>query len=62
MPIDVSFKTDVTENNCTLKTSDDQNYINLEGDTLQGDLNLNNNKITNVGNPTGEKDCTTKVM
>ena len=61
MPIDISFKTDITENNYTLKTYNDQNYINVEEDTLQGDLNLNNNKIANVGNLTNEKDCTTKI-
>ena len=60
MSIDISFKTDITKKNYTSKTYNNQNYITVEEDTLQGDLNLNNNKITNVGNPTDEKDCTTE--
>ena len=60
MPIDISFKTDSDPSDFTSKTYNDQNYINVEGDTLQGDLNLNNHKITNVGTPTDDKDCVSK--
>ena len=60
MPIDITFKTDSDPSNFTSKTYNDQNYINVEGDTLQGDLDLNNHKITNVGTPTDDNDCSTK--
>ena len=57
MPIDISFKTD---SNAVATTYNDQNYINVEGDTLQGNLDLNNHKITNVGSPTEPSDCVSK--
>ena len=60
MPIDISFNTDTDKGSFATKTYADQNYINVEGDTLQGDLDLNNHKITNVGKPTADKDCATK--
>ena len=37
MPIDISFKTD---SNAAATTYNDQNYVNVDGDTLQGDLDL----------------------
>ena len=60
MPLDITFKTDSDPSNFTTKTYNDQNYINVEGDTLQGSLDLNNHKITNVGTPTDDNDCSTK--
>ena len=54
MPIDISFK---TASNAAATTYNDQNYINVEGDTLQGNLDLNNHRITNVGSPSDDKDC-----
>ena len=39
----------------------DKLYVNKSGDTMTGDLNMEGNKITNVGNPTLDKDCATKV-
>ena len=60
MPIDISFESDTDLSNFASKTYNDQNYINVEGDTLQGDLDLNNHKITNVSTPTADKDCVPK--
>ena len=60
MPIDISFKATNSLNKFTSKVYADQNYVNVEGDTLQGDLNLNNNKIINLAKPTDDKDCATK--
>ena len=57
MPIDISFK---TASNTAATTCSDQNYINVEGDTLQGNLDLNNHRITNVGSPSDDKDCVPK--
>ena len=57
MPIDISFK---AASNAATTTYNDQNYINVEGDTLQGDLDLNNHKITNVGSLSDDKDCVPK--
>ena len=60
MPIDISFNMETDKGSFATKTYADQNYINVEGDTLQGELDLSNHKITNVGNPTADKDCATK--
>ena len=57
MPIDISFK---TASIAAATTYSDQNYINVEGDTLQGNLDLNNHRITNVGSPSDDKDCVPK--
>ena len=57
MPIDISFK---TASNAAATTYNDQNYINVEGDTLQGNLDLNNHRITNVGSLSDDKDCVPK--
>ena len=57
MTINISFE---TASNAAATTYNDQNYINVEGDTLQGDLDLNNHKITNVGSPSDDKDCVPK--
>ena len=45
MPLDISFSSNPT--NSVSKTYIDQNYVNTEGDTLQGDLDINSNKIIN---------------
>ena len=34
--------------------------MNESGDVMTGGLNMNNQKITNVGDPTADKDCSTK--
>ena len=60
MPIDISFGTGNDQSNYTTKTFADQNYINVEGDKMQGTLNLANNKLTNVAKPVGDKDAATK--
>ncbi len=39
----------------------DIRYVNQSGDELRGDLDLNNHKITNVGDPAADKDCVTKA-
>ena len=61
MPIDISFKTDSASSNFTTKTYNDQNYINVEGDVLQGPLNLNGHKITNLAEPRDGQDSSTKA-
>ena len=60
MPIDIAFQSDSDMSRYTTKIYSDQNYINVEGDKLQGNLNLNNHKLINVGNPTDSSDCSTK--
>ena len=60
MPIDISFKPDSDTDKLIATTYNDQNYIYVEGDTLQGDLDRNNHKITNVGSPSNDKDCVPK--
>ena len=60
MPIDISFGTGNDKSNYTTKTYTDQNYINVEGDSMQGTLNLSNHKLTNVPDPTDDKDAATK--
>ena len=57
MPIDISFR---TASNAAATTYNGQNYINVEGDTLQGNLDLNSHRITNVGSPSDDKDCVPK--
>ena len=59
MPIDISFKT-ASNVAATTYINLYQNYINVEGDALQGDLDLNNHKIMNVGMSTADKDCASK--
>ena len=60
MPIDISFKPESDTDKLIATTYNDQNYVNVEGDTLQGDLDLNNHRITNVGSPSDDKDCVPK--
>ena len=60
MPIDISFNTDDKLNKYATKTYSDQSYINVEGDLMQGNLNMNDHKIVGLAEPTDSKDCVTK--
>ena len=60
MPIDISFNTDDKLNKYATKTYSDQSYINVEGDLMQGNLNMNDHKIIGLAEPTDSKDCVTK--
>ncbi len=35
-------------------------YINANGDVMNGELNLNGNRVTNLSDPTAKKDAATK--
>ena len=45
MPIDINFNESDNNNSKANKFYNDQNYYNIEGDTLQGDIHLNGNKL-----------------
>ena len=38
----------------------DKLYVNTSGDLMEGELNMNNNKITNIATPTNDKDAVNK--
>jgi hypothetical protein len=42
------------------KTMADVHYVNQSGDTMNGDLEMNNNKLINLPNQTNEKDAVNK--
>ena len=47
----ISFNgTTLNFNETKLNATGDSRYVNIDGDTMTGDLNMSNNEITNVGN------------
>ena len=57
----VNASTDVEDPSSLLTVGDaDARYYNIEGDTLEGDLNAGGNKITGVPNPEDTNDATNK--
>ena len=45
MPIDIDFNESENNNSKADKIYNDQNYYNIEGDKLLGDININGNKL-----------------
>ena len=51
MPVDL-FETSLKKQiNYPTKTENDNRYVNLTGDEMVGDLNMNNKNIKNLANP-----------
>jgi hypothetical protein len=48
------------ENNYYAKIESDSRYYNVTGDTLSGDMNVNDNQITNVGDGVADGDAVNK--
>ena len=60
MPVDL-FETSLKKQiNYPTKTENDNRYVNLTGDEMVGDLNMNNKNIKNLANPTSSLDATNK--
>ncbi len=55
----VTGNTDVLE--ADIKNLVDTVYLNVSGDVMEGNINMNNNSITNVPNPTSQGDAANKA-
>ena len=60
MPIRITDENESTTYFLTKQTGDIQ-YVNQSGDTMQGDLDMNSNKITNLKYPTDAGDAASKL-
>ena len=58
--VDVSGAIDFNFNNGLTIEDTDPIYVNVKGDIMQGNLNMNNNIIQNISEPKEEKDVTNK--
>ena len=61
MPTRISDDNETSTHYLTKQTADIQ-YINQTGDTMQGDLDMNNNRITNVKYPIASGDAASKLF
>ena len=60
MPTRISDENESTAYFLTKQTADIQ-YVNQAGDSMQGDLDMNNNRITNVKYPIASADTASKL-
>ena len=61
MPTRISDDNETSTHYLTKQTAD-IHYINQTGDTMQGDLDMNNNRITNVKYPVASGDAASKLF
>ena len=61
MPVDLDFGLSNANMNFPTKTQNDNRYINVTGDEMTGDLNMNNQRITNLRVPQEDSDAVNKI-
>ena len=60
MPTDFDGEPQVDFTSYLTKTVADVRYLNQSGDTMEGDLNMNSHRVTNLPIPTADTEAATK--